>query len=90
MSLQLAYEIWKTLKPTIETSDTDTAAESLVSFLVDEDYSPEEIKQVFFGDADIKEALAFYLESPEDSYYRDEDEEEEEYDDDDGYEDEDY
>jgi hypothetical protein len=89
MSLQLAYEIWKTLKPNIETGDTDTAAESLVSFLVDEDYSPEEIKQAFFGDADIKEALEFYLESPEDIYHSDEEEdewyEEEEEDEDDNW-----
>jgi len=69
MSLSLINEIWKVLKPSIELGDLDEAAENLVQYLIDEDYSPAEIKQSFRGDASVKEAVAFYLEKPEDGLY---------------------
>lgn len=69
MSLHLINEIWKLLKPSIETGDTGEAAETLVQYLIDEDYSPNEVKQIFRGDSDIKEAVSFYLEKPEDGLY---------------------
>jgi adenosylcobinamide amidohydrolase len=65
MSLPLINEIWKLLKTSIEAGDTDGAAETLVNYLVEEDYSPAEIKQTFRGDKDIKEALDFFMETPE-------------------------
>lgn len=89
MSLQLINEIWKVLKPSIEVGDTDAAAETLVTYLVEEEYSPAEIKQVFRSDSEIKEAVSFYLEKPEDGLFfdRSEDPYEEEYydDEDDDY-----
>lgn len=69
MSLGLINEIWKLLKPSIETGDSSEAAETLVQYLIDEDYSPTEIKNSFRGDSDIKEAISFYLEKPEDGLY---------------------
>ena len=66
MSLALVNEIWKILKSSIEAGDTSAASEILVNYLVEEDYSPAEIKQAFRGDGDIKEALDYYLETPED------------------------
>lgn len=69
MSLTLINEIWKLLKPSIETGDTDEAAETLINYLIEEDYSPAEIKQTFRGDREIKEAVAFYLEKPEDGLF---------------------
>lgn len=69
MSLTLVNEIWKLLKPCIETGDVDEASEVLVQYLVDEDYSPAEIKTTFRGDKDIKDAVAFYLEKPDDGLY---------------------
>ena len=66
MSLPLINEIWKLLKSSIEAGDTDGAAETLVNYLVEEDYSPAEIKQTFRGDKDIKDALDFFMETPED------------------------
>lgn len=69
MSLHTINEIWKVLKPSIETGDVDEAAETLVQYLIDEDYSPAEIKQIFRGDSNIKEAVSFYLEKPEDGLY---------------------
>ena len=84
MSLVLINEIWKVLKPSIETGDISSAAETLVNYLVDEDYSPSEIKQTFRLDSDIKNALEYYLETPEWGIHEDEEEA------DDYYEDEDY
>ena len=91
MSLHLINEIWKLLKPSIETGDTDNAAETLVTYLVEEEYSPAEIKQMFRGDKDIKDAVDFYLETPEDGLYHDRDEDEDYLDDfDDYYDDDEY
>jgi hypothetical protein len=69
MSLPLINEVWKLLKPSIELGDTDGAAETLVNYLVEEDYSPAEIKQTFRGDPDVKVALDFFIETPEDGHY---------------------
>jgi hypothetical protein len=66
MSLNLISEVWKLLKSSVEAGDVDGAAETLVNYLVEEDYSALEIKNAFRGDKDIKEALDFYLETPED------------------------
>ena len=76
MSLHLINEIWKLLKPNIEAGDTGGAAETLVNYLVEEDFSPAEIKQMFRGDKEMKNAIDFYLETPEDGLYHDYDEDE--------------
>lgn len=76
MSLALINEIWKVLKPSIETGDIGSAAETLVNYLVDEAYSPAEIKQVFRLDSDVKTALSYYLETPEWGVLEDEEEDE--------------
>ncbi len=89
MSLNLINEIWKLLKPSIETGDTDSAAETLVTYLIEEEFSPAEIKQMFRGDKEMKEALDFYLETPEDGLYHEDDEEDYFDDYDDYYDDED-
>ena len=85
MSLPLINEIWKLLKPSIELGDTDGAAETLVNYLVEEDYSPAEIKQSFRGDSDIKVALDFFMDTPEDGLYHQADDED--FDDFDDYDD---
>jgi hypothetical protein len=66
MSIGLIGEVWKLLKSNIEAGDVDGAAETLVNYLVEEDYSAHEIKNTFRGDKEIKTALDFYLETPED------------------------
>ena len=65
MSIGLIGEVWKLLKSSIEAGDVDGAAETLVNYLVEEDYSALEIKNTFRGDKDIKDALDFYLETPD-------------------------
>ena len=74
MSISLINEVWKLLKPSIEAGDTDGAAETLVNYLVEEEVATaHEIKSAFRGDKDIKEALDFYLETPEDGHYHESD-----------------
>lgn len=91
MSIGLIGEVWKLLKSSIEAGDIDGAAETLVNYLVEEDFSAQEIKNTFRGDKDIKEALDFYLETPEDGLYHDRDEDEDYLDDfDDYYDDDEY
>ena len=76
MSLSVINEIWKLLKPSLEAGTVaEEAAETLVNYLIDEDYSPNEIKQAFRGDAYIKSALEFFLETPDQGYKLDEEEE---------------
>jgi hypothetical protein len=61
MSVELANEIWTEIKRYINSVDRNDAAETMVSVLIDNDVSAEEIKSAFKGDAEIKRALADYL-----------------------------
>ena len=79
MSVELASEIWTEIKRYVNSVDRNEAAETLVSVLIDNDVSAEEIKSAFKGDGDIKRALADYLKEEEEL----EEEEEDSYDDDD-------
>jgi hypothetical protein len=79
MSVELASEIWTEIKRHINSVDRNDAAETMVSVLIDNDVSAEEIKSAFKGDAEIKRALTDYLKEEEEV----DDEEEEEYDDED-------
>lgn len=81
MHSHIANEIWSELKRYVNTVDRSEAAETLVSILIDNDEDPENIRDVFKGDADIKLALTSYL----DDNSFDEEEEEEEYIDEDDY-----
>jgi hypothetical protein len=78
MSVELASEIWSEIKRYVNSVDRNEAAETLVSVLIDNDVSAEDIKSAFKGDGDIKRALAEYLKEEEEL----EEEEEDDYDDD--------
>jgi hypothetical protein len=78
MSVELASEIWSEIKRYVNSVDRNEAAETLVSVLIDNDVSAEEIKSAFKGDGDIKRALSEYLKEEEEL----EEEEEDDYDDD--------
>lgn len=85
MSLALIHEVWKVIRPSIETGDVDEAAEMIVNYLVDNDYDTADIKSTFKRDAAIQEALSFFVEKPDDGLYHEEEEEDfddEYYDDD--------
>jgi hypothetical protein len=64
----LASVIWDELKRYINTVDRGDAAENLLSVLIDNDCDPEQIKSAFAGDADIKRALADYINNDEEEY----------------------
>jgi len=84
MSVDLAREIYNELKRFVNTVDRNEAAETLVSVLIDNDISADDIKDTFKGDSDIKRALTSYLKDhPEDE----EEEDTLDWDEDDGYED---
>ncbi len=65
MSIEVAAELWSELKRYVNTVDRDEAAESVVSILIDNDYNADDIRDAFKGDADIKRALADYLDNNE-------------------------
>ena len=80
MSVELSSEIWNELRRYINTVDREEAAEVLVSVLVDNDVAPDDIRDMYKGDKDVKSALAAYIKDLSD------DPDEEEYDEDDDYE----
>jgi len=86
MPVFLANEVWQELKRYVNTVDREEAAESLVSVLIDNDVSAEEIRDTFKSDSEVKQALKQYL----DDHADEQDDDDEEYDDDYDDEDDDY
>jgi len=81
MSLSLIHEIWKVVRPSLETGDLDEAAEMLVNYLVDNDYEPSEIKSTFKRDSAIQEAVSYFIEQPGDEFAKYDEEDEDYYED---------
>jgi len=79
MSVELAAEIWAEVKRYVNSVDRLEAAETLVTVLIDNDVSAEEIKNSFKGDGDVKRALTEYLKEEEDLEEEDEDDYDDEY-----------
>jgi len=81
MSIELSKEIWDELKRYVNVVDRDEAAETLISVLIDNDVSADEIKSTFKSDSDIKKALASYVEDHDDVVDEDDEDDFEEDDD---------
>jgi hypothetical protein len=85
MSVELSSEIWNELRRYINTVDREEAAEVLVSVLVDNDVAPDDIRDMYKGDKDVKAALAAYIkdlsDDPDEEEYDDDDDNESEYED---------
>jgi hypothetical protein len=82
MSVELSREIWTELRRYVNPQDRTEAAETVVSVLIDNDVSADEIRDAFNGDTEIKRALTHYLKDHADDDEDDEDDEEDEdYDD---------
>ena len=83
MSVELSREIWTELRRYVNTVDRDEAAETLISVLIDNDVSADEIRDTFKGDAEVRRALTHYLKDHEEDEeiddYEDEDEDEDDY-----------
>ncbi len=84
MKLDVIAEIWNMAKDSILSTDRDTIADNLVGILIDNDFSPTDIKSAFRGDYDISTALKEYVEDAVE--FEEEESEYEEYgDEDDNY-----
>lgn len=83
MSVELANEIWSELKRYVNTVDRADAAETMVSVLIDNDVSADDIKLAFKSDTEIKRALTSYLkdheEDDDEDLHDDDDEDDEDY-----------
>jgi hypothetical protein len=83
MSVEFANELWEVLKVHIDYNEQKEAADSLVSFLIDINYDPRDIKTVFSGNKAILTSLSDYLDQhdSEDEYEDyEEDEDDDEWD----------
>ena len=54
MPVFMANEVWQEVKRYVQQVDRADAAEALVSVLIDNDISAEEIKDMFKGDSEVK------------------------------------
>lgn len=80
MSIEVLSATWAELKRYINVVDRVEAAETFINVMVDNDITPDDIRDEFKGDSDIKKALVSYLGEDEDDDV-DEIEEDEDYDD---------
>ena len=76
----LANEVWQELKRYVNSMDRAEAAETLVSVLIDNDVTVEEIKSTFKSDSEVKQALKQYMDDHTD-VVEEYDEDEDDYDD---------
>lgn len=75
-SLDTIAEVWEVLRLHIDLNERKEAAETLVNYLMENNYEASDIKTEFRGDKDIAKALTYY----DDQTLQDE--EEDDYDDD--------
>ena len=73
MSVELSREIWDEIKRYVNPQDRNEAAETVVSVLIDNDVSADEIKDAFKSDSEVKRALTSYLKDHADDEDDDED-----------------
>jgi|TARA_R110000868_G_scaffold155318_2_gene381719 hypothetical protein len=75
MSLDIIAEVWEALREHIDLSERNDAADTLVNFLIDNNYEIDDIKDAF-KDKDITKALKGYADEhfpEEDDDYDEED-----------------
>jgi hypothetical protein len=75
MSLDIIAEVWDALREHVDLNDRGNAADTLVNFLIDNNYEIDDIKDAF-KDKDITKALKGY----DDEHFPDEDDDYEEED----------
>jgi hypothetical protein len=75
MSLDSIVEVWEILRDHVDLNDRSEAADSLVNYLMDNNYEVEDIKDAF-KDKDITKALKGYAEQhfQEEEYEENDDE----------------
>ena len=82
MSAELSREIWTELRRYVNPQDRTEAAETVVSVLIDNDVSADEIRDAFKGDTEIKRALTHYLKDHAEEEEDDDDSDDEDQDED--------
>ena len=82
MSIEVLSAAWAELKRYINVVDRIEAAETFINVMVDNDITPDDIRDEFKGDTDIKKALVSYL-GEEDDVEIEEDEAYEDFEDND-------
>jgi hypothetical protein len=80
MSLDIISEVWDALREHIDLNERGDAADTLINFLIDNNYEVDDIKDSF-KDKDITKALKGYAEQ----HFQDEEYEEHDEDDDESY-----
>jgi len=80
MSLDTIAEVWDALRLHIDSNERVEAADTLVTYLMENNYEASEIKTAFRGEKDIAKALTYYIDTHEE-----EEDEEDDYDEDDKY-----
>lgn len=73
MAVDLVADLWGEIRRYISPVDRSEVADTLVNFLIDNDYSANDIRAAFKGDADVKRALQSYLDDTGDSPDEEED-----------------
>ena len=81
MSMDLVSELWSELKRYVSVVDRTEAADALVSLLVDQNYSSDDIKSAFKWDAEVKKAVQVYIGDHTDEDDEEYDDEEQDIDD---------
>lgn len=79
MNLNLISEVWDLLAYYIDSNDRSSAATTLVDFLVDNDYSAEEIKSAFAGEKEVIKALEAYDDELDEFEYDDDSDDDEDW-----------
>lgn len=85
MSVELSREIWTEIKRYVNPQDRNEAAETLISVLIDNDVSADDIRDTFKGDSEVRRALTSYLKDHTDEDEDDADLHDDEYDKDEDY-----
>jgi hypothetical protein len=73
MAVELVADLWSEIKRYVGPVDRSDAADSVVNFLIDNDYSADEIRDAFKGDSDVKRALQSYLDDTDEDLDEDDD-----------------
>jgi len=75
MSLDFVAEVWEVLNSHIDFNERSDAADSLVNFLIENNYEADDIKDAFRGEKEILKALKNYIfeHEAEEEVYEDED-----------------
>ena len=77
MSLDFVAEVWDALRSHIDFNERSEAADTLINFLVDNNYEPDDIKDAFRGDKEMLNALKGYMDEHDaDDDYEDYEEDE--------------